>query len=202
MQANTLTTKERIIDAAVMLFSQKGYDTVSMRDIAREVGIKAASIYNHFSSKRDILTGIYDFYHVVHQAAMPDLNKLLPMLETEPVYNVLAKLSYHFPPHLQDKMDRILLIGSQRLCLDKVSESFVKDHFLEPLFQLSRPVLSRAIELGIIEPIDVDSFSRVVIFYAFSAAELNRTVMKTTLEEWQGGLNLIYSLLKPASKKK
>ncbi|MBB2183944.1 TetR/AcrR family transcriptional regulator [Lachnospiraceae bacterium MD1] len=51
-----METKERIMMKALMLFSDRGYDGVSMRDIAAEVGIKAASIYNHFSGKEDIFS--------------------------------------------------------------------------------------------------------------------------------------------------
>lgn len=40
------------------LFSKRGYDGVSMRDLAAEVGIKAASIYNHFSSKDEIFNSL------------------------------------------------------------------------------------------------------------------------------------------------
>ena len=47
------TDKDKIFDVALDLFSKKGYDSVSIRTIASEVGIKESSIYNHYSSKRD-----------------------------------------------------------------------------------------------------------------------------------------------------
>lgn len=54
-------TKERILDEALTLFSVRGYDGVSMSDIAGAVGIKAASIYKHYSGKEDI------FYRIVQR---------------------------------------------------------------------------------------------------------------------------------------
>jgi len=48
-------TKEKIQRVAISLFAQRGYERVSMREIASECGIKGASIYYHFSSKRQIL---------------------------------------------------------------------------------------------------------------------------------------------------
>ena len=48
------TTKERILQESLSLFSVKGYDGVSMSEIAEVVGIKAASIYKHYSGKEDI----------------------------------------------------------------------------------------------------------------------------------------------------
>ncbi|MFT4973632.1 MAG: AcrR family transcriptional regulator, partial [Saprospiraceae bacterium] len=47
--------KEEIKSAAARLFRKKGYSATSMRDIATAVGIKAASIYNHFKGKQELL---------------------------------------------------------------------------------------------------------------------------------------------------
>lgn len=54
-----MTTKERIVYESLRLFSNKGYDGVSMREIAAAVGIKGASIYNHFKGKEDIFHAIF-----------------------------------------------------------------------------------------------------------------------------------------------
>ena len=56
-----MSTKEKIIKTALELFSQRGYDGVSVRDIARAVGIRESSLYNHFENKRAIFDGIVDF---------------------------------------------------------------------------------------------------------------------------------------------
>lgn len=52
------TRKNEIINVATKLFKKKGYSAVTMRDIAKAMGIKAASLYNHINSKQDILTTI------------------------------------------------------------------------------------------------------------------------------------------------
>ena len=55
-------TKNKIMDVSIDLFSQFGYDGVSVRQIASEVGIRESSIYNHFKSKEEILKAIMDYY--------------------------------------------------------------------------------------------------------------------------------------------
>jgi len=50
--------KAEIIHTATKLFKEKGYSAVTMRDIAKTMGIKAASLYNHISSKQNILIDI------------------------------------------------------------------------------------------------------------------------------------------------
>lgn len=47
-------TKELILLEALKLFADKGYEGVSVRDIAAEVGIRQSSLYKHFESKQDI----------------------------------------------------------------------------------------------------------------------------------------------------
>ncbi len=53
-------TKEKIFDAAVNLFAEKGFDATSMREIAEAVGIKKASLYSHYKGKDEILEKIVE----------------------------------------------------------------------------------------------------------------------------------------------
>lgn len=55
-----MTTKERILDEALTLFSEKGYANVFVGDIADRVGIKAPSLYKHYKSKKAIFDAIID----------------------------------------------------------------------------------------------------------------------------------------------
>ena len=50
--------KDEILKTAAQLFSERGYSAVSMRDLAESMGIKAASLYNHISSKQELLSSI------------------------------------------------------------------------------------------------------------------------------------------------
>jgi AcrR family transcriptional regulator len=54
----TKSTKERILTEALTLFSVKGYEAVSVAEIAKAVGIKAPSLYKHYKSKQDIFEAI------------------------------------------------------------------------------------------------------------------------------------------------
>ena len=53
-----MTTKDKIMDVALHMFSERGYEAVSIRDICGEVGIKESTLYYHFKNKKDILDSL------------------------------------------------------------------------------------------------------------------------------------------------
>jgi AcrR family transcriptional regulator len=57
---STATTRGTVLDAACVLFAAHGYRGTSMKDIAAELGVRAPSLYNHVTSKQDILFAIMD----------------------------------------------------------------------------------------------------------------------------------------------
>ena len=55
MAVAKLDRKTEIRQTAKKMFKERGYAGTSMRDLAKEVGIEAASLYNHLSSKEELL---------------------------------------------------------------------------------------------------------------------------------------------------
>ena len=53
-----MDTREKIMDVALHMFSERGYEAVSIRDICGEVGIKESTLYYHFKNKKDILDSL------------------------------------------------------------------------------------------------------------------------------------------------
>lgn len=55
-----MSTKKNIIEAATWLFAERGYEGMTMKEIAKEVGIKPPSVYAFFESKEDVFVHICD----------------------------------------------------------------------------------------------------------------------------------------------
>ena len=73
--------KTEIINVAARLFKEKGYSAVTMRDIAQEMDIKAASLYNHIKSKQEILVLIIieiaeEFTHIMDEVLNSDASTI------------------------------------------------------------------------------------------------------------------------------
>ena len=55
-----MATKDRILEEALTLFSENGYDGTGVEQIAEKVGVKAPSLYKHFKGKEDIMNALID----------------------------------------------------------------------------------------------------------------------------------------------
>src|SRR5829696_2892506 len=59
-QARSKQTREKIIQAAIQLFQQRGYEKTTSNDIAAEAGVSVGSFYVYFTDKRQLLLTIFD----------------------------------------------------------------------------------------------------------------------------------------------
>ncbi len=108
------TTKQKILEVAVDLFSKKGFNGVSVREIARNVGIKESSLYNHYKNKDDILTKIFDYYETEIEKATPSKEYLAEKINTLPAHEFWKKGLTNFQQATQkplmQKISKIVLL--------------------------------------------------------------------------------------------
>ena len=90
-----MNTKEKIFDVALDLFSKKGYDSVSLREIAEEVGIKKSSIYSHYPSKEAILMDIFKYLTNLFEYDELLNNKELDLSEDNEILVDNPEMFYH-----------------------------------------------------------------------------------------------------------
>lgn len=125
MKSGNIDRKTEIINVAARLFRQKGYSAVTMRDLANELGIKAASLYNHISSKQQILSEIImaiaeDFTAGIEEIAATDTTAPLKLKAVVAQHITLtadnpfkmATLNNDWM-HLEDTLDPYLKLRNQ-----------------------------------------------------------------------------------------
>jgi AcrR family transcriptional regulator len=67
------STREKILDVALDLFTDQGFDGTSMREIAERLHISKPAIYYHFASKEEILMALHMRLHQLGKAALARL---------------------------------------------------------------------------------------------------------------------------------
>ena len=81
-------TKQEILDAALDLFSTKGYEATSVSEIAEAVGIRKASLYSHYEGKQEILDSLT-------KTVMEEYEK----------HSIFAQANWDDPAFIEDKRD-------------------------------------------------------------------------------------------------
>lgn len=106
---STTTTKEKILDAATELVSEKGYLGATTREIAREAGVTELTLFRHYGSKERLFEAI-----LAQHTFLPRMKELLPEMEALPYEEALRLLATRF-----------LLSLKQRKCMVKIMHSEV-----------------------------------------------------------------------------
>ena len=65
--------RDRILDAALDLFIEHGYDGTSLREVAEQLGVTKAALYYHFASKDEILMALHMRLHAIGTNALIEL---------------------------------------------------------------------------------------------------------------------------------
>ncbi|HTR33958.1 MAG TPA: helix-turn-helix domain-containing protein [Gaiellaceae bacterium] len=68
--------REQILDVALELFNEQGYDKTSLREIAERLGVTKAALYYHFRSKSDILLELHLRMHELGRGALAAIDEL------------------------------------------------------------------------------------------------------------------------------
>ncbi|MES5483232.1 TetR/AcrR family transcriptional regulator [Bradyrhizobium sp. INPA03-11B] len=107
------TTLEAIRKAGVRLIFEHGYEAMSLRQLAAEVGIQAGSLYNHISTKQDLL------FDLVQDHINDLLRELDQALEgkADPVERLRAFVAFHVTYHMTRKRE-VFIANSELRSLD------------------------------------------------------------------------------------
>lgn len=134
--ARTSDMKQKIIDCALRLFNENGYDRVSLREIADAAGTSIGNLTYHFSHKEDLLAEIQDIFHSNLDEILIDTtgqDDLLSCLYQSFQHAQARQLSNPFYYH------HILDLSKDSKTVSESNERFRKqlyDYYRELLFKL------------------------------------------------------------------
>ncbi len=97
--SKTETRKDEIIKVSAKLFKEKGYSAITMRDIAKAMNIKAASLYNHIKSKQDLLKIIIISIAEEFTIRMQEISssESTSIEKLQKIISLHIDIAYHYP---------------------------------------------------------------------------------------------------------
>lgn len=155
-----VSTKEAIFDKAIELFSEEGYENVSIRTLSMEVGIKPASIYNHYPGKQAILDSIYQFYEdnmYINRLSLESAKKIVETGSAQEISEIF--LSPRYGTMLIGKRMMLIakIIYTRMFSDEKAKTIFRKQHATS--IQYTCDVLQYGIDIGRIKPFDIETYA-------------------------------------------
>ena len=164
-------TKETIFDKAIEIISSVGYENMSMKMLAKAVGIKTASIYNHFSCKQEILDSIYSYYCDHMFDTRPSIEESKHVIETGSREEIFKTIIFNFLSDDPKKYKRMILISKivmMRIFNDRqANQIFLEYNCLKPEAYV-KELLEYGIFIGRIESFDIDTYTKFLTGMLFS----------------------------------
>jgi AcrR family transcriptional regulator len=156
------STKEKIFDAAVDLFAENGYDGVSIRDIARCVGITESAVYRHYSSKDRILEAIFKYIEGRIYPPAPE-GSIDAMADAFSFQEILENIPrFMMTDQYMVKIMRIMLIEMYHN--EKIRDYVRRELFNKPVDE-TELLFEKLMEKGKIRPCDPRALATLFISY-------------------------------------
>lgn len=143
----------QILEAAESVFSQKGYERATTREIAEAADVSEGTLYNYFGSKSDLLDA-------VAQSFANDIADEIAALEADNLHDMMAEL---LTARLRSGRERRLLmlfLFEARLS-PKVHRSFIQDA-LQQIISQTEQRFRKLIESGVMRPVEPAVAARAI----------------------------------------
>ena len=148
-----MSTKERILEEALTLFAEKGYDGTGVDLIAERVGIKGPSLYKHFKSKEEILNTLIDEAEVRYEEYFGSENNIgnIPQSKEEFIRTTMEKITFTMFDPLITKIRK--LIVQEQFRNERLGE-IASRHQMDGVYALHGMVIGKMMKTGLFKKDD------------------------------------------------
>ena len=141
------STKERIEEKAVALFSDRGYDATSMREIAEAAGVTKPVIYYYFKNKEQlchhvICSGLEEFRR--------NLQRVCNVQSSDILKQIIRMVQIHFD-FCQKHIELMRFIYAVNFGPDRKKIDYDFYAYSMEIFQMQRAIMHKAVEAGLLQ---------------------------------------------------
>lgn len=148
-----MTTKEKILFAALDLISEKGYDGVGVDLIAENAGLKGPSLYRHYKGKEDIFISLIDMVESYYTKGFGLKNTEERLWESmnDLVKNTMERIQFTMYDDMIRKIRRVLAMEQFR---SKRMAELTTRYYLENLQEMYKNIFTSMMKKGILKQDD------------------------------------------------
>lgn len=154
-----IQTTNKILEEAAALFARKGFDGVSVHEIAEAVGIKESSLYNHFSGKAPILEALFDVFVKDKSTSRPseqELNMMMDIMQPEEIFkNLLIYFGQHVSPMFTKTA---MIITNEKYRNEKAAKIYFR-YVVEDSVDYYECLIRKMMDKGLIKKVDARRFA-------------------------------------------
>ena len=145
-----MSTKQKILDEALTLFAEKGYDGTGVDLIAERVGIKGPSLYKHYYGKEEILNALIDVAEERYEEMFGSEKNIvkIPKDREEFIKVTMERISFTMRDPMIRKI-RMLLVQEQ-FRNERISEVTTR-HQLDGIQKMFAKIIKGMMDEGIIK---------------------------------------------------
>jgi AcrR family transcriptional regulator len=145
--------RTQILSAAAAVFSRKGYERATTREIAAAADVAEGTLYNYFTTKRDLLIGVAQNY-------ADEVTRAISESQAEDLDTLLAHLIANRFRHRQER--RLFMLFMQEAHLNQdVYQHYVQEA-LARIIHNTEQLIQQAIDAGKMRPVDPAIAARTI----------------------------------------
>lgn len=147
--------KAQILKAAATVFSEKGYERATTREIADTADVSEGTLYNYFGSKRDLLLGL-------SQEFADETVKAITDVQAESVEDMMTQILASRFRHVQQRHMFTLILHEARL--DPEIHQYVMEKSLSRIRREAEQRIQALIAAGILRPVNPAIAARTIMW--------------------------------------
>ena len=142
-------TKERILAAALDMFSQNGYAGTNIRELSAALGLVKSGVYKHFGSKEDIWNTLLDELTAYYEARFGSPEHLPPAPDSLEALVAMTMRMVDFTVH-DEKVVKTRKLLSIEQFRDVRARELATKHFLTGLTEMFTPLFTGMMDKGLL----------------------------------------------------
>lgn len=148
-------TKDRIIEKALYMFSEKGYNGTNLRDLAKELDLSKSALYRHFDSKEAIWEAIYQQTKKHYEEHFGSPEHMVNIPDTmEELYDMTMRM-IQFTMHDKTIIQMRKLITIEQFRDEKVA-TLASNYFLYGIESIFKIAFGNLMEKGVMKKVDIE----------------------------------------------